>query len=78
MAVACRRLDMPKEILFLVEESPDGGFEARAPGFSIYTQGETIDEVKKMAVDAVRCHFDGEEVPSLIRLHTVKEEVVAV
>ena len=69
---------MPKEILFLVEESPEGGYEAHAPGFSIYTQGETLDELKQMAVDAVRCHFDEDEVPSLIRLHTVKEEVVAV
>ena len=69
---------MPKEILFLVEESPEGGYEANAPGFSIYTQGETLDEVKQMAVEAVRCHFDEGEVPSLIRLHIVKEEVVAV
>ncbi|MFC2009031.1 type II toxin-antitoxin system HicB family antitoxin [Chloroflexota bacterium] len=69
---------MPKEILFLVEESPEGGYEAHAPGFSIYAQGETFEDVKQMAVDAVRCHFDEDEVPSLIRLHTVKEEVVAV
>jgi predicted RNase H-like HicB family nuclease len=62
---------MPKEILFLVEE-------ARAPGFSIYTQGDTLDEVKQMAIDAVRCHFEEDEVPSIIRLHTVKEEVIAV
>jgi predicted RNase H-like HicB family nuclease len=69
---------MPKEILFLVEESPEGGYEARAPGFSIYTQGDTLDEVKQMAIDAVRCHFEEDEVPSIIRLHTVKEEVIAV
>jgi len=69
---------MPKEILFLVEESPEGGYEARAPGFSIYTQGDTLDEVKQMAIDAVRCHFDEDEIPSLIRLHMVKEEVIAV
>jgi predicted RNase H-like HicB family nuclease len=69
---------MPKEILFLVEESPEGGYEARAPGFSIYTQGDTLNEVKQMAIDAVRCHFEEDEVPSIIRLHTVKEEVIAV
>jgi len=69
---------MPKEILFLVEESPEGGYEARAPGFSIYTQGDTLDEVKQMAIDAVRCHFDEDEIPNLIRLHMVKEEVIAV
>jgi len=49
---------MPKEILFLVEESPEGGYEAQAPGYSIYTQAETLDEMKQMSLDAVRCHFD--------------------
>lgn len=49
---------MPKEILFLVEESPEGGYEAQAPGYSIYTQAETMDEMKQMVADAVRCHFD--------------------
>lgn len=69
---------MPKEILFLVEESPEGGYAAHAPGFSIHTQGETLEEVKQMVVDAVRCHFDEDQLPALIRLHTVREEVVAV
>ena len=69
---------MPKEILFLVEASPDGGYEAQAPGYSIYTQAETMDEMRQVALDAVRCHFDGDEVPRLIRLHLVKEEVIAV
>jgi hypothetical protein len=66
---------MPKEILFLVEESPEGGYEAQAPGYSIYTQAETLDEMKQMAVDAVRCHFDEGEMPRLIRLHLVREEL---
>ena len=47
-----------KEIVFLVEESLDGGYEARAAGFPIFTQGETIEEVKKNILDAVRCHFE--------------------
>ncbi len=69
---------MPTEILFLVEESPEGGYEARAPGYSIFTQAETLDELKRMALDAVRCHFDESDIPHLIRLHLVKEEVIAV
>ena len=69
---------MPKEILFLVEESPEGGYEAQAPGYSIHTQAETLDEMKQMAVDAVRCHFDEGEMPRLVRLHLVREEVIAV
>lgn len=49
---------MNKEIIFIVEESIDGGFEAKALGYSIFTQAETIDELKKEIEDAVRCHFD--------------------
>lgn len=69
---------MAKEILFLVEESVDGGYEAQAPGYSIYTQADTLDELRQMALDAVRCHFDEGELPSIIRLHLVREEVIAV
>ena len=67
---------MPKEILFLVEESLDGGYEAKCPGYSIYTEGETLDEIKQSVADAVRCHFDEDDMPRVIRLHLVKEEVV--
>jgi hypothetical protein len=73
-----RRTEMPKEILFLVEESPQGGYEAQAPGYSIYTQADTVDEVKQAVADAVRCHFEEAEMPRLVRLHLVREEVIAV
>ncbi|MHC1736565.1 MAG: 2-oxoisovalerate dehydrogenase [Ignavibacteriaceae bacterium] len=68
---------MKKEIIFIVEESLDGGFEARAVGESIFTEAETYSELKKNVVEAVNCHFDKEEKPAYIRLHLVKEEVVA-
>jgi predicted RNase H-like HicB family nuclease len=64
------------EIIFEVQESPEGGYEARALGFSIYTQGDTLDELKAMTQDAVRCHFEDGERPRLIRLHLVKDEVI--
>ncbi len=67
---------MDSEIIFLVEESPEGGYEARALGYSIYTEADTFEELKKMVQDAVRCHFEEAEKPHLIRLHLVKEEVV--
>lgn len=47
-----------KEIVFLVEESQDGGYFARAVNQSIITQGETIPELKSMISDAIRCHFE--------------------
>jgi len=69
---------MESEIIFEVEESPEGGYDARALGHSIYTQAETIDELKAMLQDAVRCHFEENERPRVIRLHLVKDEVIAV
>ena len=62
------------EIIFIVEESAEGGFEARALGHSIFTEGESISELKVSIKEAVRCHFE-EDYPKIIRLHYVKEEV---
>jgi len=69
---------MDKEIVFLIEESPEGGFEARALGLSIFTDGETLDEIRKNVREAVRCHFEDSEQPQVVRLHYVKDEVIAV
>jgi predicted RNase H-like HicB family nuclease len=76
--MAARRCAMKSEIIFEVAESPEGGYSARALGYSIYTQAETIDELKAMLQDAVRCHFEENERPRVIRLHLVKDEVIAV
>jgi hypothetical protein len=66
-----------QEIIFVVEESPEGGYQARALGYSIFTEGESLEELRKMVRDGVACHFDGlESKPSLIRLHLVKDEVI--
>ena len=66
------------EIIFAVAESPEGGYEARALGYSIFTEAETLDELKQMVQDAVRCHFEDRPRPSVIRLHWVKDEVIPV
>jgi hypothetical protein len=65
------------EIIFIVEESIEGGFEARAVSHSIYTEADTLEEIRSMVKDAVRCHFDEWDRPKLIRLHIVKDEVMA-
>ncbi|MCI0614300.1 2-oxoisovalerate dehydrogenase [bacterium] len=64
------------EIIFLVEESPEGGYDARALGYSIFTQAESLSDLREALKDAVRCHFNKNERPRLIRLHLVKEEVI--
>jgi len=67
------------EIIFEVQESPEGGYEARALGFSIFTQGDDLNDSKAMVQDAVRCHFeDDDSRPRVIRLHLVKDEVIPV
>ncbi len=68
---------MQTEIIFLVSESSEGGFEARALGHSIYTEGDTADALRERVRDAVACHFDEAERPRMIRLHFVREEVLA-
>ncbi len=68
-----------KELLFIVQESLDGGYEAKAIGYSIYTQCETYGEIKETIRDAVICHFENkEDLPSIIRINFVKEEIIAV
>ena len=69
---------MPSEIIFSVQEEPEGGFVAEALGHAIVTQGDTMDELRRMVRDAVRCHFERNEMPTVIRLHVVKDEVLAV
>ena len=58
-----------KEIVFRVKEAPEGGFTARALGFSIFTDAEAMDELKASIQEAIRCHFDEEDLPRVVRLH---------
>ncbi|HLP87284.1 MAG TPA: 2-oxoisovalerate dehydrogenase [Nostocaceae cyanobacterium] len=66
------------EIIFIVEEDPDGGYTAKALGESIFTQAENMEILRDMVRDAVRCHFlDEQNRPKIIRLHIVRDEVIA-
>jgi hypothetical protein len=65
------------EIIFSVEESPEGGYEAHALGHPIFTQADSIAELRDTVRDAVRCHFDADAVPAVIRLHFVRDEVIS-
>ena len=64
------------EIIFVVEEAPEGGLLARALGESIFTQAESLEELHAQVRDAVRCHFEEGAAPKLIRLHFVRDEVI--
>ena len=64
------------ELIFLVEEDPEGGYNAKALGQSIFVQGDTFVNLKSNIKDALECHFDTkEDIPRIIRLHTVHEEI---
>ena len=58
---------MDQEIIFLVQEPPEGGYEARALGHSIFTEADTYEDLKRMVQDAVSCHFEPENGPRLVR-----------
>ena len=65
------------EIIFLVQEAPEGGYSARALGHSIFTEADSEKELRKNVSAAVTCHFDKGKGPKIIRLHFVREEVLS-
>ncbi len=69
---------MGDEIIFAVEESAEGGYEAKALSVPIFTEADSLEELRLMVKDAVECHFEDGERPRLIRLHFVRDEVIAV
>lgn len=77
LAPDCAKLVLMSEIIFVVEEAPEGGYTARAVGESIFTQAESLGLLQERVRDAVRCHFDEGKAPKMIRLHFVRDEVIA-
>ncbi len=66
------------EIIFQVtEDESDGGFTARALGHAIFTEADTLAELRLNVREAVLCHFDEGEAPPVIRLHRVLDELIA-
>ena len=73
-----RGISSVSEIIFEVrQDEVDGGYTASALGYGIHTQGDTVEELRAMVKDAVKCYFD-ESTPSpkIIRLHFVRDEVL--
>ncbi len=64
------------ELIFLIEQAPEGGYTARALGESIFTEADSLDELRTNIREAVACQFDEGTGPRLIRLHFVREEVL--
>ena len=68
---------MENEIIFYIEESFEGGYEAKALGHPIFTEGDSIDELKKNIRDAISCHFEKDVAPQIVKMHFVHEEAFA-
>jgi len=70
-------MDKIKEIIFIAEEDEiDGGYIAKSVGYSIITEGDTWEELKNNIIDAVKCHFEENTIPELIRIYFKKEEIL--
>jgi len=66
-----------KELVFLVEEAPEGGYTAQALGESIFTEADDTPTLEANIREAVKCHFGDENKPAMIRLHFVNESVLS-
>jgi hypothetical protein len=72
-----RPTDPRGEILFVVEEAPEGGFTARAVSEAIFTEADTWEGLRESIRDAVHCHFEEGALPAAVRVHRVHQEVFA-
>jgi len=69
---------MARELIVLVEDAPEGGYTARALGHSIFTEADSIEELRSNVREAVQCHFEEGQRPNIVRLHFVRDEVIAI
>jgi hypothetical protein len=65
------------EIVFVVDEAPEGGYVARAVGASIHTEADTLELFRTAISEAVACHLDEGKGPRVIRLRLVRDELLA-
>jgi len=65
------------ELVFTVTQEADGGFVAEALGESIFTQADTWDELRAQVREAVKAFYFDRPPPTRVRLHLVRDEVLA-
>ena len=70
-------MEKPQEIIFLVEDDPEGGLTARALGESIFTEAGFMPDLKEAVIAALQCHYEDEaDIPRTVRLHRVQDEIL--
>ncbi len=65
------------ELVFEITEEPEGGFSAECLTESIFTQGDTWEELRANVKEAVEVYFFDGPKPQSIRLHFVRDEVLS-
>ncbi|HEY4113159.1 MAG TPA: hypothetical protein VGM17_03780 [Rhizomicrobium sp.] len=65
------------ELVFEVTQEEDGGFSAEALGEGIFTEGDSWDELRANVREAVNAYFFDRPAPERVRLHLVRDEVLA-
>jgi hypothetical protein len=67
------------ELVFEVTQEVDGGFCAECLSDSIVTEGDTWEDLRRNAQEVVRAFYfdEPERLPTVIRLHLVRDEAVA-
>ncbi len=66
------------ELIFIVNEAPEGGYTARALGESIFTEADSLEDLREEIREAVKCHFEDDKSPRVVRIHFVREEILSV
>ena len=66
------------ELIFIVNEAPEGGYTARALGESIFTEADSLEDLREKIREAVKCHFEDDNSPRVVRIHFVREEILSV
>ena len=66
------------EIVFSVTQETDGGFVAECLSHDIFTQADNWDELRANVREAVAAYFFDQLGPTMIRLHLVRDELLAV
>jgi predicted RNase H-like HicB family nuclease len=73
------------ELVFEAVQETDGGYCAEClteniltQGDTIFTQGDTWDELRRNVVEATTAFFFDQPRPERIRLHLVRDEVLSV
>ena len=64
------------EIVFEITQEADGGYCAECLTESIFTQGDTWDDLRANVKEAVEAFYFDRPKPTAIRLHLVRDEML--